>query len=104
MYAGGRDTVFNDMMRPYRKWDNNGYHVQYETEELDKKLIADTILRANNKSTETRPKRRRKSTKIEVRTNRCNDEGYPLDDPEDTFMQPLKHYDKGFNCKTNKYQ
>lgn len=29
-----------------------------------------------------------------------NDEGYPRDDLEDTYMEPLKYYGRGFNCKT----
>jgi hypothetical protein len=33
---------------------------------------------------------------------KSNDLMYPMDSPSDVPMDPLKHYDRSFNCKKNR--
>lgn len=113
----GVSPVFNNMMYPYKDWYNTDYQDQYlsESKDMSSVVISNTIKKANkNRGTTGKFNRRRQggrgrgdTSSVLIRDEssiqiayKTNDEGYPLDDLDDTYMEPLKYYGRGFNCKT----
>lgn len=108
MYTTRQEPVFNNMMYPYRDWQHNEYQMQYMMDdETDDIAIANTIKRISKKQhTNEYSKKRQHHDIYDGRKNTVlltynyNEDGYPLDDLDDMYMDPLKYYGKGFNCKT----